>query len=152
MEASALIHEESSHIANLLAARALHDKKNIIYDITMSSKGSVQKRLKKLADAGYKKPQGVFVDIPVETSVARALGRHRHGLEEHRQGSGHGGRYVPPSVIRKSSSSTSNSANRDVFDALAPQFGSQRIFDTSGQGAPRELPARGGLPGWPKVG
>ena len=152
MEASALIHEESSHIANLLAARALHDKKNIIYDITMSSKGSVQKRLKKLADAGYKKPQGVFVDIPVETSVQRALGRHRHGLEEHRQGSGHGGRYVPPSVIRKSSSSTSNSANRDVFDALAPQFGSQRIFDTSGQGAPRELPARGGLPGWPKVG
>lgn len=140
LEASALIHEESSHIANLLAARALADKKNIIFDITMSSKGSVQKRLDKLAEHGYKKPQAVFVDIPVEKSVESALERHRSGLERHRQGKGLGGRYVPPSVIRKSGSSTSNSANRDVFDALAGQFGSRRLFDRSGPGSPVEVP------------
>jgi hypothetical protein len=143
MEASALIHEESSHIANLIAARALADHKNVIYDITMSSKGSVQKRLDKLKEHGYKKPQGVFVDIPVETSVQRALGRHRSGMEEFRQGKGLGGRYVPPSVIRESGSAgSSNSANRDVFDTLAGQFGTRRVFDTSGAGV-QEIPLAG---------
>jgi predicted ABC-type ATPase len=144
LEASALVHEESGHIANLVAARAMADRKNLIYDITMSGKGSVQKRLDKLKAAGYNKPQGVFVDIPVEKSVESALARHRRGLEEHRQGIGHGGRYVPPAVIRQAGASeTHNSINRDVFDSLAGQFGSRRLFDRSGGGDAVEVPLSG---------
>ena len=38
MEASELVHEESSYLANQLALRAQSDGKNLIWDITMSSK------------------------------------------------------------------------------------------------------------------
>jgi hypothetical protein len=45
MEAATLIHEESGLIANLLAKRLYREKKNIVWDITMSRRGSVEKRL-----------------------------------------------------------------------------------------------------------
>ena len=41
MEASDLVHEESSHIAKQLAMRAQADGKNVIWDITMSSTAKV---------------------------------------------------------------------------------------------------------------
>lgn len=144
MEAAALVHEESSHIANLIARRAMADHKNIIYDITMSSKGSVQRRLDELKEHGYSSPRGVFVDIPVETSVQRALARHRRGMEQHRAGEpgALGGRYVPPSIIRQNKSSTASSANREVFDSLRGQFGSSDLFDNSGS-APKRIEGGG---------
>lgn len=131
MEASPLVHEESSHVANLLAKRAYENKTNVMWDITMSSKPSVEKRLNEMAKHGYSKPDAVFVDIPVETSVSRALSRHRRGMERFRNGEGNGGRYVPPSLIRKNSSSTSSSANREVFDSLKGRFGSHVVYDNS---------------------
>lgn len=131
MESSALVHEESSHVANMLAKRAYENKTNVMWDITMSSKGSVDKRISEMAKHGYSKPDAVFVDIPVETSVSRALGRHRRGMEKFRNGEGVGGRYVPPNIIRKNSSSTSSSANRDVFNSLRDKFGSHVVYDNS---------------------
>jgi hypothetical protein len=131
MEASALVHEESSHVANMLAKRAYENKTNVMWDITMSSKGSVDKRIAEMASHGYSKPDAVFVDIPVETSVGRALSRHRRGMEKFRNGEGTGGRYVPPNIIRKNSSSTSSSANRDVFNSLRGSFGSHVVYDNS---------------------
>lgn len=144
MEASALVHEESSHVANMLAQRAYANKTNVMWDITMSSKGSVDKRITEMAKHGYSKPDAVFVDIPVETSVSRALSRHRRGMEKFRSGEGPGGRYVPPSIIRKNSSSTSSSANRDVFESLKDKFGSHVVYDNSVAGRePQKITGNG---------
>jgi hypothetical protein len=140
MEASPLVHEESSHITNQLARRAYAENVNVIWDITMSSRGSVEKRIKNMRDAGYGDISGVFVDIPVETSVDRALARHRRGMENHRKGKGHGGRYVPPSIIRKNADSEYSSANRRVFEGLRGQFDHWEAWDNSRHGQdPRKI-------------
>lgn len=131
MEASPLIHEESSTIANLLARRLYAQNTNVIWDITMSRHASVDKRINELRAAGYTDIEAVFVDIPVETSVARALARHRRGMEAHRNGRGPGGRYVPPSIIRKAAGSGESSANRQVFDGLRDRFDRWALFDNS---------------------
>lgn len=140
MEASPLVHEESSHIANMLAQRAYADRRNVIWDITMSSQGSVEKRIADLRGKGYTKVDAVFVDIPVEASVERALARHRSGMERYDAGDAHefGGRYVPPAIIRKNASSKSSSANRDVFDGLKGSFDHWDLFDNSGT-APKKV-------------
>lgn len=137
MEASALVHEESSHVANMLAQRAYGDKRNVVWDITMSSRGSVERRIAEMRAAGYGDVSAVFVDIPVETSVERALARHRRGMEKYDDGEGPGGRYVPPAIIRKNAHSSKSSANRDVFDILQDQFDSWQLFDNSGKSPKR---------------
>lgn len=131
LERVALIHEESSHIADLLAARAYREKKNMIWDITMASQKSVQKRISDLRANGYTDVQGVFVNIDVETSVERALARHRRGMEDHRNGKGQGGRYVPPHIIRLNKSDRSSSANLDTFTALRDQFDSWHQYNNN---------------------
>jgi predicted kinase len=98
MEASDLVHEESSHVAKLLAERALRDGKNIIWDITMASKSSTARRLDDLDQAGYI-TSGIFVNISVEVSTRRAEERYRHGHENYRNGRGLGGRFVPSEVV-----------------------------------------------------
>lgn len=134
MECSALVHEESSQVAGLLAGRAYADRKNVIWDITMSSKSSAAKRIQQLRDAGYSSIEGVFVHIPVDKSVERAEARHRHGLEDYRNGEGLGGRYVPPDIIRANADPTWGSVNRGVFEELKPQFDRWRIYDNSVDG------------------
>ena len=74
----------------------------------------------------------MFVEIPLETSVSRAIDRHRLGMEDFRAGKGQGGRYVPPAVIRSHASPTASSKNREVFDSLRDRFGRWRLFDNSG--------------------
>jgi predicted kinase len=85
MEASDLVHEEPSAVAKQLARKALADRKNVIWDITMSSRESTERRIDDLRAAGYS-VAGIFVDIPVETSVRRAEFRHRAGHEDYRAG------------------------------------------------------------------
>lgn len=131
MEAAALIHEESSTITNMLARRLYQDRKNVIWDITMSRRASVDKRLDELRSHGYDDIEAVFVDIPVETSVERALARHRRGLEKYRNGEGQGGRYVPPSIIRKAATAGASSANRQVFEELRGRFDRWVMYDNS---------------------
>ena len=90
MERSGLVHEESSQAASDLASRAYADGRNVIWDITMSRMESALKRIGDLREAGYTEIVGIFVDMHVEKSVERATSRHRHGLEEHRNGRGQG--------------------------------------------------------------
>jgi predicted ABC-type ATPase len=139
MERASLVHEESSHIANLVGKRAMAEKKNLIWDITMASHGSTKRRVDELRNHGYKHVKGMFVDVPVETSVARALGRHRKGMEAERQGTpgALGGRYVPPSIIRANKSDKSSSANRDTFEAMKHHFDSWELHDSSGNDGPQ---------------
>lgn len=134
LERVALIHEESSHIADILAARAYREKKNMVWDITMASQRSVQKRIDDLRANGYDDVKAVFVDIDVETSVTRALARHRRGMEDFRNGKGQGGRYVPPHIIRLNKSDSSSSANRETFDSLKDQFDSWQVFNNNIEG------------------
>ncbi|MFF4777517.1 zeta toxin family protein [Microtetraspora fusca] len=139
MEGAALIHEESGHIANLLAQRLYANKTNVIWDITMASKGSTARRIKELRDAGYLDIRSVFVDIPVEESVSRALSRHRRGLERYREGKGQGGRFVPPEVIRANAVADWSSANRRNFEELKDQLEGWALFDNSVRGRAPEL-------------
>lgn len=144
MEASPLAHEESSHIANLLAARAYASNTNVVWDITMSREASVKKRVAEMRSAGYSRIDSVFVDIPVDTSIERALARHRSGMQRQAAGEGNGGRYVPPSLIRAMSSDTSSSANRDTFDGLKSEFDSWVVYDNSVSGREPQKVAESG--------
>lgn len=130
MEASDLVHEESSHIAKLLAARAMKDGTNIIWDITMSSLPSTRQRLNDLKDARYT-VTGIFVDIGIDEAVRRADARHRRGNENYRAGIGFGGRYVPSEVIEAQADADWGSRNRRTFEQVKPGFDDWAIYDNS---------------------
>ncbi len=85
MEASDLVHEESSHDRQATSPPRAGDGKNLIWDITMSSQASTEQRIDDLRSSGYTRIEGIFVDIPVETSVARADARHREGHDDYRR-------------------------------------------------------------------
>lgn len=139
MEASDLVHEESSYLAKQLAARAMREGKNVLWAITMASRNSTQGRIDDLRRAGYS-IRGIFVDIPVDTSVQRADARHRHGHEEYRRGHGNGGRYVPSDVVRENVDARWGSKNRRTFEEVKHQFDSGwSVFDNSVDGRPPRL-------------
>lgn len=99
MEASDLVHNESSYIARQLALRALADGKNVIWDVQMSSVDSTGPRIDQLRAAGYARVDGMFVEAPADVSLQRVDLRHRAGEEAYRSGIGLGGRYVSPLAI-----------------------------------------------------
>ena len=139
MERAALVHEESSRITSLVADMALRDGKNMMWDITMSSESSVAKRVAALKAAGYQEINGVFVDIPVEVSVNRAMSRYRRGADGYRAGKGPGGRFVPPAIIRAQRTSTGETINRGVFDKIKGEFSQWSMYDNSVDGRAPEL-------------
>lgn len=142
LERAVLVHEESSRIARLLAERAYRDRKNVIWDITMSSEKSVRERVTAMREAGYKQLTGVFVDIPVEVSVSRAMGRYRRGVDAYNAGKGYGGRFVPPAIIRRQQTSSGRTVNRETFDKMHSVFDSWSMFDNSVDGrAPQRIAA-----------
>jgi predicted ABC-type ATPase len=143
MEASTLAHEESSYLARQLALRAIADGKNILWDITMSSLSSTSRRIDELRTNGYEQIHGIFVDIPVETSVARMGERHRRGHDRFLAGQGPGGRYVPAEVIRAQADPEYGSINRRTFESLKDQFDSWTIYDNSAARRPAVLIERG---------
>ncbi|MDQ2874785.1 MAG: zeta toxin family protein [Actinomycetota bacterium] len=134
MEASDLAHEETSYIAKQLAGQAREQGINIIYDITMSSLESTEKKIDDLRLSGYEQIVGVFVDIPIETSVARAEARHRAGHELYRAGEGFGGRLVRPELIHDQADSEWGSQNRRTFERVKYQFDSWSLYDNSVEG------------------
>jgi predicted kinase len=133
MEASDLVHEESSHIAKRLSHRAEAEGKNVVWDITMASHESATRRIENLRASGYRL-EGIFVDISVEASILRADARHREGHEDYRKGVGLGGRYVPPEVIRAQADSEWGSKNRRVFESVKHEFDNWRRYDNSVHG------------------
>lgn len=134
MEASSLAHEESSYLARQLSLKAMADGKNILWDITMSSPASTARRIDELRSSDYGQIHGVFVDIPIETSVDRMGERHRRGHDKFLGGQDLGGRYVPPEVIRSQADAQFGSANRRTFEELKGQFDSWDMYDNSVKG------------------
>jgi hypothetical protein len=138
MEASDLVHEESSHVAKLLAGRAMKDGKNIIWDITMSKTSGTEERLGNLDRAGYS-TRGIFVYIGIAEAVRRADARHRSGHEDYRAGVGFGGRYVPPEVIEAQADPDWVSRNRRTFEHFKMRFAEWAVYDNSVTGRDPEL-------------
>jgi predicted ABC-type ATPase len=134
MDASDLVHQESSHLARQLALRAHADGKNLIWDITMSTEEGTVRRIKELRAAGYTQVDGLLVDIPVETSIKRADARHREGHDQYHKGEGLGGRYVPPEVIKCQEDAEWGSKNRKTFEAVKERFNDWSIYDNSVDG------------------
>jgi hypothetical protein len=134
LECSQLVHEESSLVAGSLARRAYCDRRNVVWDVTMSRYESAAKRIDDLRDAGYADIVGVFVDIPAAKSVERAQNRHRAGMEEYRNGRGNGGRYLSPDLILRQQADDGQTINRKVFEALKPRFDRWMVFDNSVDG------------------
>jgi hypothetical protein len=60
--------------------------------------------------------------------------RHRRGLEAYRAGDGHGGRYVPPELIRKSAGAGPKSVNRQAFETVRHKFSQWDVYDNSVHG------------------
>jgi hypothetical protein len=138
MEASDLIHAESSYIAKRLARRAMDDGKNIIWDITMSSMTSTGQRIDDLDRAGYE-TTGIFVHISVAEALGRADGRHRSGHEAYRAGAGYGGRHVPTEVIEAQADPEWGTVNRRTFEHLKQRFVAWAVYDNSVRGGDPEL-------------
>jgi predicted ABC-type ATPase len=145
MEASTLAHEESSYLAWRLAHRAMADGKNIIWDITMSSVASTTLRIDELKAHGYQNIEGIFVDIPIETSVGRMGERHRGGHDRFLAGQGMGGRYVPADIIRAQADPEYGSVNRRTFETLKGQFYRWTRYDNSISGRAPAIVEQGGL-------
>ncbi len=135
MEATDLVHEESSLIAKRLAIRAYADGKNVIWDITMSSSDTTQRRITDLRTAGYTNVEGIFVDIPIDVSVRRADARHRQDHEEFLVGRGLGGRCIPAEVIRARADSEFGSTNRRTFEQIKSGLDYWRLYDNSVEGS-----------------
>jgi predicted kinase len=144
MEASDLVHEESSHIAKRLAGRAMREGKNVIWDITMSSRESTEERISGLKDFGYSHVQGIFVDIPVDVGVRRVNARHREGHDDYRAGHGEGGRFVPADVIAAQADPDWGSRNRRTFEQVKPHLDAWLQCDNSVDGRHPQLVDSGG--------
>jgi hypothetical protein len=134
MEASDLVHEESSHVAKQLALRATADGKNVIWDITMSSRASTENRIGDLRAAGYSRVEGVFVDIPIEVAIHRSDARHREGHDDYSVGRGLGGRFVPAEVIAAQADPDWGSRNRKTFEQVKPHLDAWLQCDNSVDG------------------
>jgi predicted kinase len=134
MEASDLVHEESSYIAKQLALRATADGKNVIWDITMSSRASTERRIVDLRAAGYSQVEGIFVDIPIEVATHRSDARHREGHDDYGADHGQGGRFVPAEVIAAQADPEWGSRNRRTFEQIKPHLDAWLHCDNSVDG------------------
>lgn len=134
MEAATLVHEESALLAAQLADRAYAERKNLIWDVSMVDTHTIDSRLRKLRNAGYKEVRGVFVDITPELAWQRVKARHRRDLERWLHGEGNGGRYVPERLVLKNRSFGGRwkSGNREVFERNKDTFDRWEVWDTSG--------------------
>lgn len=139
MEASDLVHEESSYLARQLALRAQADGKNLIWDITMSDLQKTEKRIQGLREAGYTRIDGIFVDIPIETSLRRTEERYWADQNKWFTGQGIGGRIIPPDVILRQRDDEWGSRNRKTFEVIKQTFENWEIRDNSVDDRPAEL-------------
>lgn len=139
MEASELVHEESSYLARQLALRAQANGKNIIWDITMSDQAKTEQRILELRDAGYDKIDGLFVHIPIETSLRRTEARYWADQEKWLAGVGLGGRLIPPDVILRQMNPEWGSRNRKSFESVKLKVDNWEVRDNSVDDSPAVL-------------
>ena len=137
MEATALAHEESSHLAKRLARMAQADGRNVIWDVTMSRADSTERRITDLRGGGYTHIDGVFVDAPVDVAIKRADARHREGHDAYRAGEGLGGRFSSPDMIRAQADDRWGSVNRANFERVRESFDAWARYENPADGPPK---------------
>lgn len=148
MERSTLVHAESVRLAQLLADRAYRDRKNVIWDITMSSRKSTAGHLSRLRDAGYGHVATVLVDVPYDVSLKRITSRYAEGVEDYRNGVGQGGRLLPTRALDNLFMSSDRSYARRTFKDMRDQFDAWVAYDNSVDGEPpRKVDQRGVITG-----
>jgi hypothetical protein len=87
---------------------------------------------------------GIYVDIPIDVSIARAEARHRGDHDRHLAGDGPGGRTIPPDLTRRQADAEYGSANRRAFEGLKQKFDNWSVFDNSGDSEAAVLTEWGG--------
>lgn len=122
MEASSLVHEESSHLADRLLLNLANQRKNLIYDFTMKSESTTMTRIGTLNNFGYqnKDIRIVFVDVPLSVSKGRAKTGYMVGLNNFDLG----GRWVPSFVADKQKAKTNrfNTANAETLVTMGSKL------------------------------
>ncbi|MBB5805010.1 hypothetical protein F4560_004778 [Saccharothrix ecbatanensis] len=131
LEGSELVQEEASVIAGLVAGMAAQSRKNVVWDTTMSSHGSVDRRLDRLRDKGYDRFTALFLDVPIDVSLRRVDQRHREGYEKYRNGDRCEGRHVRASYIQSSVDPDYTSVNRRVFEDRKARFDRWYLYDAT---------------------
>ncbi|WP_378214034.1 zeta toxin family protein [Amycolatopsis samaneae] len=131
MEAADLVQRESAHITELVADRARRERRNVIWDTTMSSVPAIDKRVAPLRAAGYTEISALFLDLPVEVSVRRVDQRHRSGYERYRDGERCEGRHVPADLVRRQADPVWGSRNRAAFEATKPAYDHWYRYDST---------------------
>lgn len=136
LEASALVHNESAYLHDVVAAELQRRGKNIVFDGTMRHPDITRDRVEQLKKRGYN-VGAMFVDTTLRQSLQGVESRYRRGLEEYRAGRNPlGGRHVPRSVVMSSEASPGRSQPRDTFERLKSQFTWWERHDAS-SGRPR---------------
>lgn len=132
MERSTLVHQESRRLAAMLAERAKHDRKNVIYDTTMTSYSDTKNLIQELDKSGYSKISGVFVDVPYDVSIARTRARYAAEVNDYLAGNGEGGRFLPTSAVNAHFDYSGKSYAAGTFKSLRNMFDAYVDFDNSG--------------------
>lgn len=142
MERSTLVHRESVRIADMLADRAMRDRKNVIWDGTMADPGLVHSRVERMDKAGYRRIDGVFVDVSDQMSRTRVAERYRRGLYDWVRGQGQGSRFVPSHIQNMMTSADT----RHGFNSLRKSgaFDNWVVYDNDVDGQDAKLVASAG--------
>jgi predicted ABC-type ATPase len=136
MERSSLVHAESMRLARMLADRAYRDRKNIIWDTTMSWHSATQSHIKALRSAKYDKIDAIVIDVSEDVRKHRVAERYAAGHRRYENGHGLGGRYVPQVVMHDQYDANGNSFARNVLKNMHSEFDSWAVYDNSRDGVP----------------
>lgn len=134
MEGVSLVHEESSDLATMFAARLQSEGVNMTWDITMSGPSQVLKRIHNLRKNGYEEIKGMYVDVPLEVSISGAKKRYANGMRRLAESGGDlkGGRRVPPSVIADAASHIPGvTKNKLAFEEVRKEFTESERWDNN---------------------
>ena len=122
-----LFHEESSDISQMIADRCTELGLNLIYDATMRTQASVDKKIDKLKKLGYD-VEGYYMFASPETAARRAVDRFNSS-----------GRYVPPEYV------LSSTTNEQSFDGVKSKFKKWAVYDNDSPEFKPKLFASGGM-------
>lgn len=120
---AALFHEEGSDLLEIVAERAKKLGVNVVFDATLKSLSSSQKRAIDFTAVGYA-VEGHYMHLSPEKAAERALSRFKGREGKWDQ------RFVPPEIV------LGNTDNEKNFDILSEGMRKWSVYDNSGK-APR---------------
>ena len=119
---AATIHEETSHLFELITRYARRKGLNIVHDSTLKSTASAIRRMDGFAQRGYVM-EGYYMFLPRQEAAVRAIHRALGPTK----------RYVPVEII------LGNTTNEATFDAIKSRFIRWKFFDNQ---VPRGQPPK----------